>query len=147
MAELDTAGKLAQFVLRNGGHDGKPKFRVLVQGFDVVILEEYRNTNIQQVTGVLDGIQCVADETGYFFGEDQVEFAGFGIVNYPMEIFTFLCGYAGETFINIAGDIGPRCIFADEFFIVGNLVRQGVQLLLTVCGNTGIKGEPRIGIS
>ena len=40
MAEFDAAGQLAQFILRDAGHDGEAQLGVLVEGVNVVVLEE-----------------------------------------------------------------------------------------------------------
>ena len=81
MSEFHTAAELAEFILCDGGHDGKAKLRVFIDGFDVVVLEEDGNTGIQQITGVLDGIQCVTGKAGAA-GADALAETGKGFSQY-----------------------------------------------------------------
>ena len=47
MPEFHTGRQLSQFVLRDGGHDGQTKLRVLVNGIDVIILDKDTDSRIQ----------------------------------------------------------------------------------------------------
>lgn len=68
MAKFHTAGQLSQFILHNAGHDGQPQFAVLIQGVDIVALEEYAHTGRQKFLDVLDGIQHITGKPGNLLG-------------------------------------------------------------------------------
>ena len=53
MPEFDSGGQLAKLVLRNRGHDCKAKLRILIEGIDVIVLEEYADAHIQKLSCVL----------------------------------------------------------------------------------------------
>ena len=71
----------------------------------------------------------------------DLEFSGRYPVNHPVEVFTFLCGNTGKTFINVPRNKGPSLILFDEVLIICNLVVQGVELLVLVGGYAGIEGH------
>ena len=126
MAEFHTAGELAKLVLGDGGHDGKTKLGVLVQGVDVVVLEEHGNTCAEKIAGVLDGVQGVTGKTGDLLSDDQIEFTCLCILYHPVEILALLGGDTGKTLVHIAGHILPGGIFMDQIFIKGDLVIEGI---------------------
>lgn len=106
MTEFDTAGKLLQFVLGNGGHNGQAKFRIFVQDVDVVVLEEYPNPIAEQLPGKLDGIQGVPGKPGNLFGQHQVEFVQDGIFDHPVGVLPLLGGDAGKNLLRCSRE---RC--------------------------------------
>ena len=59
MAKFYAAAELAQLVLGNGRHDGQPQFGVLIEGVDVVILEEHAYAVTEELSRELDGVQRV----------------------------------------------------------------------------------------
>ena len=143
MAELDTAGKLTKLVLRNTGHNGQPQLRIVIEGVDVVVLEKHPHAATQKLTGVLNGVQGVTGKTGDLFGDDQIEHPCSGIIHHPVEILPLLCGNAGKTFINIAGNEGPVGIALDQILIIRDLVAQRVQLFVTLRGYAGVVSYPQ----
>ena len=143
VAEFDTGAELSQLVLGDGGHDGKAQFRVLVQGVDIVVLEEYANPAGQQLTGELDGIQSVSGEAGDFLCNHKVKFSGGGILYHAVKILPVPGGSAGNALVDIARDKGPGGIFLDEVLVIANLIAQGIQLLIGFGGDTGIEGDPQ----
>jgi len=60
MAEFYAAAELAQLVLGNGGHNGQPQFGVLIEGVDIVVLEEHAHAVAKELPRELDGVQRVA---------------------------------------------------------------------------------------
>lgn len=59
MAKFYAATKLAQLVLGNGRHDGQPQFGVLIEGVDIVVLEEHAHAVAKELPRELDGVQRV----------------------------------------------------------------------------------------
>ena len=53
MSEFYTRGQLAKLVLCNRGHDRETKLRILIEGIDVIVLEEYADAHIQKLSCVL----------------------------------------------------------------------------------------------
>ena len=143
MAELHPTGQLPQLVLGNGGHNGEPQLRVLVQGVDVVVLEEDSHAVAQQLPGVADGVQGVSGEAGDLLRNDQVEFVLGGVLHHAVEVLPLSGGDAGETLVNIARHKGPGQVLFDQVLVVGDLVPQRIQLLVAVRGDPGIVGNPQ----
>ncbi len=141
VAKFDTGTEFPQLVLGDGGHDGKPQLRILVQGVDIVILEEYANPAGQQLAGELNGIQSVSGEAGDFLCNHKVKFPGSGILYHAVKILPVPGGSAGDALVDIARDKGPGGIFLDEVLVIANLIAQGIQLLIGFGGNTGIEGD------
>ena len=143
MTKLDTAGKLAQLVLCDRGHNRQPELRIFVQGVDIVILKKHAYTAAEKLTGVLDGVQCVSCKTGNFLGDHKVKFVLCGILNHPVEILTFLGGNAGQTFINVTGNESPVTVALDQLVVIGYLIAQGIELLVALRRNTGVISHPQ----
>ena len=141
MPEFDAAGQLAQLVLRNTGHDGQAKLRVLLKGIDIVILKEDAHPGGKQVTGELDAVQRIAGESCDLLGDDQVKQARFAVLDHAMEVFTFLCCHAGKAFVDIAVYKYPCIVALDKVAVVPDLVIQRVKLFVAFTGYTGIEGD------
>ena len=124
MAKADAAGELAQLILGDGGHDGKPQLSVLVQRIDVVILEEDRNPGGQQLAGEGDGIQRIAGKAGDLLGDDQIEGPGLGVLDHAVKILPLAGRDAGEPLVGIAGDIVPGGVLANEILVISHLIAQ-----------------------
>ena len=124
MAEFHTAAQLAKLILGDGGHDGKAKLGIFIQGVDVVILEENTHTVTQQLTGKLDGVQGVAGKSGNFLGDDKIKFVLSSILNHTVEILTLFRGDAGQPLVNITGNKSPVFVALNEIFVVGDLIAQ-----------------------
>ena len=122
MAEFHAGGQLAKFILGDGGHDREPQLRVLVQGVDVVVLEEYADAVIQQFACVLDGVQRVSGKAGNLLCDDQIEFVLRRVVHHAVEVLTLLGGNSGKSFVDVSGNEGPGHVLADQVFVIGNLV-------------------------
>ena len=130
MPKFHTGGQLSQLVLRNGGHDGQAKFRVLVKGVDVVVLEKDADSRIQQLSGILDGVQRITGKTGDFLCDDKIKLTGLGIVHHAVEVLTALGGDTGQPLVDISRHKCPRCVLPDKVLIVANLIAKRVQLLV-----------------
>ena len=115
----------------------------LVQGIDVVVLEEYANPAGQQLAGELNGIQSVSGEAGDFLCNHKVKFSGGGILYHAVKILPVPGGSAGNALVDIARDKGPGVIFLDEVLVIANLIAQGIQLLIGFGGDTGIERDPQ----
>ena len=44
MPEFDTRGELAKLILRDGGHNCKPKLCIFIKRIDVIVLEKYAHS-------------------------------------------------------------------------------------------------------
>ena len=143
MAEFDTAAELAQLILSDAGHDGQPQLRVLVEGVDVVVLEEHAHPGGQQLPGVLDGVQGVSGKAGDLLGDDQVEQPCLGVLHHPMEVVPLFGGGRRQALVNVARHKGPGAVAPDQILIVGDLVAQRIQLLVALRGHTGVVGHPQ----
>ena len=123
-------------------HDGQAQLRVLVQGVDVVVLEEHPHTGVQQLPGVLNGVQRVAGEPGDLLGDDEVEQPGPAVLHHAVKVLPLPGGGGGQALVDVARHVGPVGVFADQAFVVLNLVAQGVELFVGFTGHTGIEGHP-----
>ena len=141
MAEFHAGGELAQLVLGDGGHDGQAQLRILVECIDVVVLEKDAHARGEELPGVLDRVQRVAGEAGNFLGDDQIELPRLGVVHHAVEILAASGGNAGKALVDIARHERPGGIFADEVFIIADLVAQRVQLLVRFRGDAGVVGD------
>ena len=141
VSELHAAGQLAQFVLGDAGHDGQAQLAVLVQGVDVVILEEHPDPGVQQFTGVLDGVQSVTGKTGDLLGDDEVKESGAAVLYHAVEVFALPRGGGRQALVNVALHIGPVGIFSDQAFVVLNLVAQRIELFVALAGHASVKGH------
>ena len=130
MPELHTGGQLAKLVLRDGGHDRQAKLGVFIQRIDIVVLEKDADTIAQKLPGVLDGVQCVSGKTGDLLSDHKVEAILCGFLHHAVEVFPLLCGDTGKALVDVAGHKGPCPIFADQIFVVPDLVFQRVQLFI-----------------
>ena len=126
VAEFYPAGQFSQLILGDGGHDGQPQLRVLVEGIDVVVLEKDADPVAQKLAGKLDGVQGIAGETGDFLGNYQVKFVLGRVVDHAVEVFPAFGGDAGQALVDIPGHKGPGDVFLDEILVILNLVAQGV---------------------
>ena len=59
VTEFHAAGELPKLFLGNGGHNGQAQFRISFQCEDIVVLEKYAHTALQQLPRKPDGIQGV----------------------------------------------------------------------------------------
>ena len=143
VTELYPAGKLAQFILGDSGHDSQPQLAVLVEGVDVVVLEEYPYPSTEQLPGVEDGVQGVSGEASDLLGDDEVEQPRLTVLHHAVEVLPLLGGGGGQTLVYIAWHILPGGIFADELLVVAHLVAQGVELFIALGGYPGIEGHPK----
>ena len=143
MPELHAGGELAQLVLRDGGHDGEAKLRILVQRVDVVILEKDSHAIVQELPCVLDRVERVSGKTGDLLRDDQIEFIELRVVHHAVEVLAVLGGDAGKSFVDVAGHECPGVILADQIFIVANLVFQRVSLFIRFRGHAGIIRHPQ----
>jgi len=143
VTKFHTAGKLSQLLLSNRGHDGQPKLRILVEGVDVVVLKEYAYATTQKLTGVLNGIQGVAGETGDLLGDDKIKLVLCRILDHAVKILALLGGDAGKTFIDITRNKSPVLVSLDKILIVCDLVAERVQLLIAFGRNAGIVSHPQ----
>ena len=139
MPEFDSGGQLAKLVLCNRGHDCKAKLRILIEGIDVIVLEEYADTHIQKLSCVLQRVESVTGESGDLLGDDEVEHSFFCICNHFVEMFSFLRGDTRKSFVNVAGHVSPFFIFLYEFFVIRYLVIERVYLFICIRGYAGIK--------
>ena len=92
MPEFDSGGQLAKLVLCNRGHDREAKLRILIEGIDVIVLEEYADAHIQKLSCVLQRVESVTGKSGDLLGDDEVEHSFFCICNHLVEMFSFLRG-------------------------------------------------------
>ena len=90
MAKFYAATKLAQLVLGNGRHDGQPQLGVLVEGVDVVVLEEHAHAVAKELPRELDRVQRVTGKTGDLLGDDQIKFVLRCILDHAVEVLTVL---------------------------------------------------------
>ena len=95
MAEFYAATKLAQLVLGNGRHDGQPQLGVLIEGVDIVVLEEHAHAVAKELPRELDGVQRVAGKTGDLLGDDQIKFVLRCILDHAVEVLAVLGRDAG----------------------------------------------------
>ena len=143
MSEFHTRGQLAKLVLCNRGHDCKAKLRILIEGIDVIVLEEYADTHIQKLSCVLQRVESVTCKSGDLLGDDEVEHILLGIADHSVEILSLLGGDARDALVDVARDESPAAYLFDFILIVCNLVGKGVQLLVGLLGNTGVKSNPQ----
>lgn len=129
MPEFDAGGEFAEFILRDGGHDGQTQFAVEVGGVDVVVLKVYAHTVSEQEPRVLQGIHRVAGKTGNLFGDDEVEHPRFRILDHREKPLAVLDGDRGDPLVHITGDEGPCLVLPDQILIVVDLVFERVELL------------------
>ena len=146
VSELDPAGEFSQLILGDTGHDGQPQLAVLVEGVDVVVLEEHPHPGVEQFPRVEDGVQGVPGETGDLLGDDKVKESGLAVLHHAVEVLTLFGGGGGQALVYIAGHILPGGISADELLVVAHLVAQGVELLVAFGGHPGVEGHPKRNI-
>ncbi len=143
VAELHPAGQLAQLVLGDAGHNGQPEFGILVKGVDIVVLEKHAHSGVQQLPGILDGVQCVAGKAGDLLRDNEIEFAGAAVLHHAVEVLPLPGGGGGQALVNIAIHKLPGRISADKVLVVGDLVAQGVELFIALGGYAGIVCDPQ----
>ncbi|MGI6071349.1 MAG: hypothetical protein ACOYBE_13160 [Blautia sp.] len=68
---------LVRLVLGDARHDGQPRFALLIQGVDIVALEEDSHFGEEQAAGVTDGVRGVLGKTGDLFDDDKAKAPGF----------------------------------------------------------------------
>ena len=141
MTEFDAAGQLAQFILRNAGHDGEAQLGVLVERVDVVVLEENADAGGKQLARVADAVERVAGKTGDLLGEDEVEFVVLRVLHHALKVVALARRYAGQTFVDIAVDERPGRVAGDIVAVVANLVVERVELFIAVGRNARVKGH------
>ena len=130
MPEFHTGGQLTEFILCDGGHDGQTKLRVLVKGVDIIVLEKDTDSRIQELSGILDGVQRIASKTGDFLCDNKIKFTSLGIIHHAIEILTAFGGDTGQSLVNISRHECPRSVLPDEILVITDLVAQRVQLLI-----------------
>ena len=141
MAEFDAAGQLAQFILRNAGHDGEAQLGVLVERVDVVVLEENAYACGKQLARIADAVERVAGKTGDLLGEDEVEFVVLRVLHHALEVVALARRHAGQTFVDIAVDERPGRVAGDIVAVVANLVVERIELFIAVGRNARVKGH------
>mgnify|MGYP007129654750 CR=1 FL=1 len=127
----------------DGGHDGQPQLGILIKGVDIVVLEENAYAAAKKLPCELNGVQCVAGETGDLLGDDKIKGILRRVIDHTVEVLAALGGDAGQALINVAGDKRPRGVPADEVLVVLDLVAQRVQLLVRLGGHAGIVCHPQ----
>ena len=141
MAEFDAAGQLAQFILRNAGHDGEAQLGVLVERVDVVVLEENAYACGKQLARIADAVERVAGKTGDLLGEDEVEFVVLRVLHHALKVVALARRHAGQTFVDIAVDERPGRVAGDIVAVVANLVVERIELFIAVGRNARVKGH------
>lgn len=130
------------FFLGNGGHDGQPQLRITVQSVDVVIHKDNAHTQLLQLTGIGDAVQCISGETGYFLGHNQIQFPVFGAGNHPMKGFPLFRSSSGQPFICKHLEKLPFLVALDVLAEIALLALKGIGLILIVRRNTAVCGDP-----
>ena len=98
---------------------------------------------LQQFLGILDAVQCGTGKAGYFLCNDEVEPPCLGVGNHPKETIPLSGACSADALVNIARNIGPVWLGLNQLCIVLYLIFQAVQLLVFVCGHSGVKGYPQ----
>lgn len=92
---------LAAFLLCHRCHDGKTKLAITVHCPNVVRYKENFNAEIAKFAGKLKGIDSVAGKAADLTGDDQVEFATFGIGKHFHEGRALFGGGSGDALVDI----------------------------------------------
>lgn len=115
---------------------------VAVQGVDIVVLKQHPHIVLQQFLSILDAVQGGTGKAGYFLCNDEVEPPCLGVGNHPKETIPLSGACSADALVNIARNIGPVWLGLNQLCIVLYLIFQAVQLLVFVCGHSGVKGYP-----
>ena len=142
VSPFDALGRAAAFLLRDGGHDGEPQFRVRVEGVDVVVHEDHADAHCLELPGVTDAVQHIAGEAGDFLGENEVEFVILRVLDHAVEGGAFLRSGAAHALVHIDFVKLPQRVAADVLVEIPLLAFQRIGLVEIVGGHTAIGGDP-----
>ena len=93
--------------------------------------------------GELDGVQGVSGKSGNFFCDNQIELIPGRVVDHAVEVLPLFRGGSRQALVNVARHEDPVGVFPDEILVIGDLVAQGVQLLVAFRGHPGVEGHPQ----
>lgn len=79
----------------------KAQLGVRLQGVDAVVHKQHPNPKCPKFPGKLDGVQNVPGKPAHFFGDDELEFAHFGIGNHAVELNPLLGAGAGNALVGV----------------------------------------------
>lgn len=142
LAPFDPLRCPSALLLSNGGHNGQPQLRITVQSVDVVIHKDNTYTQLLQLPGIGDAIQCISGETGYFLGHNQIQFSVLGAGNHPVKCFSFFCSGSGQPFIGKHLEKFPFLVALDVLAEIALLALKGIGLIFIVRRNTAVCGDP-----
>ena len=144
LAPLDAGGYPFAFGLCEGTVDGDEEFAFRVDGVDVLLLEDDRDTHAAQLAGITQSVHGVAGEAGYRFGEDHVDLALPALADHSEKILALAGGSASDTLIRKDIRHCPVGICHDLFRVICFLVFIAAKLLVLFRRHTAVCSYPKI---
>ena len=144
LAPLDAGGYPFAFGLCEGTVDGDEEFALRIDGIDILLLEDDRDTHATQLAGITQGVHGVASEAGYRFGKDHVDLALPALPDHAQEIFALAGGGTGDTLIRKDIRHRPVGICHDLFRVICFLVFIAAKLLVLFRRHTAVCSYPEI---
>lgn len=134
---------LAAFFLGNNGHDGKTKFRILVHGVKIDILNQYTHIITQQFPHRLHTVHDIPCKSGNLFCQDQIKCPCFCIPHHFQKLRALVGTGASNALIDITGNILPLLTALDFTLKISDLMFQRVELLIFIRTDTAIECHPQ----
>ena len=130
--------------LGEGAVEGEQELALPGDGVEVLLLENDRDAQLAQFTGVFDGVQRVPGKAGEGFGEDEVDPAPPALADHPLEFLPAADGRAGFALVGEHVRHDPVRIFCDFFGVVALLRLVAGELLLVIGGDAAVGGDTEL---
>ena len=134
----DTGRGILALGLGEGAVDGDEELTFRVDGIDILLLEDDRNPEATELTGVVQGIHRISGEAGDRFGKNHIDLALPALTDHTQKVFALTGRCAGLALIGEDVHHCPVGVRHDLLRIVGFLIFVAVELLLAVGGHTAI---------
>ena len=144
LAPLDAGGYPFAFGLCEGAVDGDEEFAFRIDGVDILLLEDDRDTHATQLAGIAQSVHGVAGEAGYRFGKNHVDLALPALPDHAKKILALAGGGTGDTLIREDIRHRPVGICHDLFRVVCFLVFIAAKLFIFFGGHTAVCSYPEI---
>ena len=115
---------------------------LLVDGVDVLFLEDDWDTQAPQLPGEVEGVHGVAGEAGDGFSQNHVDLPLPALADHPQELLPLAGGGAGDALVREYPGHRPARFLHDLLGVVGELIFIAGELLLAVRGHPAVGRHP-----
>lgn len=130
------------FFLRKARHDGQQQFAFAVKGVDVFFFKIDLYAFFLQLADGDQAVDRISGKSADRFRDDEVHLAGHGIVDHLIEASAVLGACTGNALVGIDLYKLPFGIALDVLRVVVDLGFIAGELLIAVCGYSGVSGDP-----